>query len=230
MKFVKQPITLEVNNLDLKQDLLQQRRHGMLLPNTIRMLILGPSNCGKTNCMVSLLENINGLRFENVYIFSKSLYQPKYVELEKTIKSVKGMGFFSFANSDDVIEPNLAAPNSVMIFDDVASEKQKSIRDYFCMGRHNNIDSFYLCQTYSHVPKILIRDNSNCIILFKQDDRNMKHVFNDHVSCDMSYQTFKEMASHCWQKRYGFLFIDKDSDLNNGRYRRGFDEFIKIET
>jgi len=32
-----------------------------------------------------------------------------------------------------------------MIFDDVACEKQNNIRSDFCMGRHKNIDSFYLC-------------------------------------------------------------------------------------
>jgi len=42
------------------------------------------------------------------------------------------------------------------------------------MGRHKNIDSFYLCQTYS--PKHLIRDNANFIIMFKQDDLNMRHI------------------------------------------------------
>lgn len=229
MKFVKQPTTLKVQNLDSEKDVLKERRHGTLFPNTIRMLIVGPSNCGKTNCMISMLEDINGLRFENVYIFSKSLYQPKYVELEKSIKSIKGMGFHSFTNSEDVIEPSMAAKNSIMIFDDVATEKQKSMRDYFCMGRHNFIDSFYLCQTYSNIDKRLVRDNSNSILLFKQDERNLKHVYNDHVSTDMTYPIFKEMASHCWNKRYGFLFIDKDSEMNSGRYRRGFDEFISLE-
>ena len=53
------------------------------------------------------------------------------------------------------------------------------------MGRHNNIDSFYLCQTYSHIPKQLLRDNANMIMLFKQDELNLKHVFSDHVTPDM---------------------------------------------
>jgi len=41
------------------------------------------------------------------------------------------------------------------------------------MGRHKNMDSFYRCQTYTHIPKHLIRDNANMIIMFKQDDLNM---------------------------------------------------------
>lgn len=228
MKFVKQETTIEVDNLDYDIGISKEKRHGILLPNTIRCLLVGASNCGKTNLMITLLEHINGLRFENIYIFSKSLYQPKYMELEKKIKLIDGMNFFSFSNADDVIAPSLALPNSIMIFDDVVCEKQKSIREYFCMGRHNNIDSFYLSQTYSSVPKQLIRDNTNCLIIFRQDLRNLKHIFNDHISPDMTFEKFIQMSSECWKEKYGFMFIDKDSSLDSGRYRRGFNEFITI--
>jgi len=41
--------------------------------------------------MLSLIESPNGLIFENIYVFSKSLYQLKYEYLEKLIKPIKGM-------------------------------------------------------------------------------------------------------------------------------------------
>ncbi|KAL6256683.1 hypothetical protein P5V15_012802 [Pogonomyrmex californicus] len=50
------------------------------------------------------------------------------------------------------------------------------------MGRHSNVDCFYLCQTYARIPKHLIRDKANLLILFKQDGTNLKHVYNDHDS------------------------------------------------
>jgi len=53
-------------------------RRSSLIPNTIRALIVGASTCSKTNIVLCLIESPNGLKFENVYIFSKSLYQPKY--------------------------------------------------------------------------------------------------------------------------------------------------------
>lgn len=31
-----------------------------------------------------------------------------------------------------------------MIFDDIACEKQNNIRKYFIMGKHNNVDTYYL--------------------------------------------------------------------------------------
>jgi len=112
------------------------------LLNTIRTLIVGPSNCGKSNIILSLIESPNGLKLENVYIFSKSLYQPKYEYLEKLINPIKGMGYHTFSHNEGVLDPSEAKNNFIMIFDDVACEKQDNIRSYFCMGRHKNIDDY----------------------------------------------------------------------------------------
>lgn len=63
------------------------------------------------------------------------------------------------------------------------------------------------------------------LILFKQDGTNLKHVYNDHVNTDMSYEKFNELCRECWRRKYGFVMIDKDSAIRNGRYRRGFNDF-----
>jgi len=65
------------------------------------------------------------------------------------------------------------------------------------MGRHADVDCFYLCQTYTKISKHLIRDNANLLILFKQDDINLKHVYNDHVNIDMSYEDFCDLCCKC---------------------------------
>ena len=58
---------------------------------------------------------------------------------------------------------------------------------------------------------------------------NLKHIYNDHVNTDMTFDKFKELCLYCWNcDKYGFVIIDKDSELNNGRYRKGFDCFINI--
>lgn len=93
------------------------------------------------------------------------------------------------------------------------------------IGRHADIDSFYLCQTYAKISKHLIRDNAKLLILFKQVGTNLKHVYNDHVNTDMSYENFCKLCGTCWQQKYGFIVIDKDSALSNGRYKKGFNDF-----
>lgn len=227
MRFIEQKQKLSVYNIDAPNTV--QSRHGVLLPNTIRALILGSSGCGKTNLIYSLLAEENGLRFENLYVYSKTLDQPKYQLLKKIISEVDGVNMFMFFDNEKVIPPEKVLPDSVFIMDDVIGENQNIIREYFSRGRHNKIDIFYLAQSYSKVPKQLIRDNANLIVLFKQDETNLKHVYNEHCSGDMSYQEFKSFCTACWNRnRFSFVVICKDSERDDGRYRWGFDMFVVI--
>lgn len=92
------------------------------------------------------------------------------------------------------------------------------------MGWHSSMDCFSVCQTYARIPKHLKCDNANLLILFRQDGTNLRHVYNDHVNTD----TYEEVCALCrefWQRKYGFLVIDKDSALRNCRYRRGFRDY-----
>lgn len=230
MRIEKQKESLKVDSLDriILPDAEKVQRHGPLLPSTIRGLIIGPSNCGKTNVMITLLTHPQGLCFTNVYIFSKSLYQPKYQYLNNVLSPIKGLGYFTFTDRESIMEPSKAKSDSVFIFDDVICEKQDAIRAYFSMGRHKNIDSFFLAQTYSKVPKQLVRDNANFLIIFKEDETNLRHIFSDHVNPDMLFTQFLDLCSECWKEKHGFLVIDKDSDLQNGRYRKGFDCYIYL--
>jgi len=228
MKVVQQTPKLEIKDWGVSDGGGGQRKHSPLLPNTIRCIVCGPSNCGKTNVVFNMLFDANGLCFENVYVFSKSLFQPKYRMLNNIMKSLSGIGYFAYSENDEVPPPHETSPNSIVLFDDVSCEQQNNIRKYFAMGRHSGVDTFYLCQTYSQVPKQLVRDNANLLILFRQDDCNLRHVYNDHVNTDMKYDAFKDVCAEAWKARYGFLVVDKDSPMNVGRYRIGFDRFITL--
>lgn len=224
--------TFKVMNLDrLTNCSLNQQnesKHGKLFPDSVRCIITGPSNCGKTNVLFNLLTHPNGLHFTNIYIFSKSLNQPKYQLLEKILNEVSDVGYFKFSASEELEEPCKAKPYSVFIFDDISTQNHKMVRDYFAMGRHSIIDMVYIGQTYSKIPKQLIRDNVNLMIVFKQDDLNLKHIYNDHVCSDMTFIKFKEICGKAWTDKYGFLVINKDQNFNDGRYRFGFDQYIKL--
>ncbi len=228
MDLIEQKDKLDISNVDT-QIIKKTSRHGPLLPDTIRAIIVGPSGSGKTNIMYNLITHENGIRFENIYLYSKTSNQEKYVLLKKIIDDIKGANIFIFSDADKVIKPNLTKKNSVIIFDDVLCGPQSIIREYFGMCRHSGASSvFYLAQTYSKIPKQLVRDNSNLLIILKQDDTNLKHIFNDHSSADMDFSEFRKISHFCWNHSdYGFMVIDKTREMNEGRYRCGFHTFIK---
>ncbi len=206
------------------------KRHGPLLPDSIRCIICGPSNCGKTDLMLKLLVYPKGLRFSNCYVYSKSLNQKKYQFLQDIFNDIDDMEAEFISDHEDMLEPGAIKPDSVVVFDDMATEKQDIIRSYFSMGRHSGADSFYLAQSYGRIPKHLIRDNANLLMIFKQDDLNLRRVYEDHVSSDMTLDEFRKMCRECWKtNKYSYLVIDTNSPRGGGRYRRGLDEFIQPE-
>lgn len=44
----------------------------------------------------------------------------------------------------------------------------------------------------------------------------------------VSFNVFRQACADCWKDEYGFLIIDKDSKLNEGRYRKWFDVFMSL--
>lgn len=226
MKIEKQNFSLPIKNYDESMVKVFQKHGNLFCGGSKRGIIVGASGCGKTNVIISLLEHPNGLRFENVYVYSKSLYQPKYEYLRLLFKPLKEIGYFEFESATEIIPPKEIKPNSIVIFDDIVCCNQNIMREYFCFGRHKNTDCFYLCQTYTAIPKQLLRDNSNLLIIFRQDNTNLRNIYYGHVNTDMSFQEFQEMCAICWQDKFGFLVIDKDCDIKCGRYRKGFDRYI----
>ena len=102
MRLVKQRKTLRVDNLDGGRKLAsKRRRHSELLPESIRCIVCGPSNCGKTNVMVCLLLDPNGLRFRNVYLYSKTPFQPKYEDLRRIFEGVDGIGYHVYSDNTE---------------------------------------------------------------------------------------------------------------------------------
>ncbi|KAJ8873738.1 hypothetical protein PR048_024572 [Dryococelus australis] len=172
--------------------------------------------------------SMNDLWFENVYLYSESLQQPKYQHLAQILWAVDGLGYFPCTDNETVVSQSLALPNSIFIFDDEACEKQLCIQEYFCIGRHVEVDLFYVCQTYSSIPKQLLHGNANVAVLFRIDYLNLRHIYSDHVNTDMTFEKFKELFACCWSDRHGFLTIVKDPPLLKGRYRGGFDQFIIV--
>lgn len=72
--------------------------HYRLFADSIHATIVEHPGSGKTNVMYNLITYENGLKFENIYLYSKILNQEKYVLLKNIIDSVKGANLYTFTN------------------------------------------------------------------------------------------------------------------------------------
>jgi hypothetical protein len=205
--------------------------HDKLLPKSLRCGIIGPSGCGKTTLMIDNYIlcpgwlNWNKINHLYIYIYSKSLDQPQYQYLIEKCKNIDEVTFIS--NQEDIIPLDECEDKSVVVFDDFILENQDVVRKYFTLGRHKKIDCWYLAQTYSKIPKQLVRDNLNFLNIFRQDDTNLNHIYHEFVGGNMKFNDFKELCRKCWTEEFGFLTIDMTRKSNDGKYRNKIKTFFK---
>ena len=131
--------------------------------NNNRTLLVGPSFSGKTYLMLKIL---SGISDRDIYIITKSPPE-QYSNFKIKIKELS-----------DEIKPLNEYENGIRVFDDIlGSSKSRFIDQFFIRGRHNNLDIYYLSQSYFDLPKRTIRNNSNETILFNQTLKDIEHIY-----------------------------------------------------
>ena len=165
-----------------------------------RHIIIGPSNVGKTYYMLKVLEKMDNKRPIHIITRSPNQY-PNY----KTSTEIKPINKYKL---------------SIVIFDDMLGAKKSSqIDEFFTRGRHEDIDVYYISQSYFALPRQSIRNNSDILILFKQTLRDVQSMYYDIGAYDMKYDEFKEMCHKAWDERYNYLCIDMAKNKNEVKYR-----------
>ena len=165
-----------------------------------RHVIIGPSNVGKTYNMLKILEKIGNKRPIHIKTRSPNQY-PNY-------------------KTNNEIKPMNKHKGSVVIFDDMLGAKNSSqIDEFFTRGRHEDLDVYYISQSYFALPRQSIRNNSDRLILFKQTLRDVQSMYYDIGAYGMKYDEFKEMCQKAWSEKFIYLCIDVTKNRDNGKYR-----------
>jgi len=62
------------------------------------------------------------------------------------------------------------------------------------------------------IPKSVIRENANLIVLFRQDMRNLRQLHEAYVAWTLSFKEFVSFIEHCWNNsEYSFAVLDLTS-------------------
>ena len=163
-------------------------------------VVIGPRTVGKTYYMLKILEKIDSKRPIHVITRSPNQY-PNY----KTIKEYKPINKYK---------------DSVVIFDDMLGARHCSqLGEFFTRGRHEDLDVFYISQSYFALPRQSIRNNSDRLILFAQALRDVQSMYYDIGAYVMKYVEFKVMCHKAWSERFNYLCIDMTKKKNQGKYR-----------
>lgn len=132
-------------------------------------------------------------------------------------------------NFDGIPDPSEHDParKNLLIFDDVMLGPQNKCEAYYTRGRHNNVDVFYIAQSYFRLPRQTVRENANLFILFKQDNTNLSHIYRDHCSVDgIPFEAFKNFCTDVWRRdKHNFVTLDTSRPAEGGKYRRNLNDY-----
>ena len=165
-----------------------------------RHVVIGPSNVGKTYYMLKVLENLGNKRPIHIITRSPNQY-PNY----KTNTEIKPINKYK---------------GSVVIFDDMIGARNRSqIDEFSTRGRHEDLDVYYISQSYFALLRQSIRNNSDRLFLLKQTLRVVQSMYYDIGAYDMNYDEFKQMCHKAWDESFNYLCIDMTKNKNEGKYR-----------
>ena len=188
------------NNTSYQQPNIENVNNDVSTYENHRHVILGPSNVGKTYYMLKVLEKIGNRKPIHIITRSPNQY-PNY----KT------------SNENKPINKHRG---SVVIFNDMLGAKNSSqVDEFFTRGRHEDLDVYYISQSYFVLPRQSIRNNSDRLILFRQALGDVQSMYYDIGAYDMNYDEFKLMCHKAWDERYNYLCIDVTRNKNEGKYR-----------
>ena len=101
---------------------------------------------------------------------------------------------------------------NLILLDDCFRRKQNKAEVYYTRGTHK-CNTIYIAQNYFRLPRHTVRENSNFIILFPQDVKNLTHLQADHCASVISLTEFIPFCHGVWSDAgaHNFVTIDLTS-------------------
>lgn len=225
---------IDMSERDEDDDKDEIPNHPLMPTWPFRCLVVGRCGSGKTNVIKNMLMR-GWLDYDTLFIMARELNQWKDVRetVEEIVAKNKNQkDNYMFSDELDML-PDIdkldETKKHMMVLDDwaaLSAREQEPIIDIFIRGRHRNLSSVYISQSYNRLPKTA-RLQCNFLIIFKGgNNTDIETLYNDHIS-SMSMDEFKKVYHECTQEKYSFMVIDL---INPDKHlRKGFDKIYREE-
>ena len=225
---------LDIINIDnlkkIKGKKRYRNKHPLLPQHCYNMLIVGPTNSGKTGLLLNIILKFS--TFDKLYIFSKHLHQPKMVLLNDIFDKVREKTdediLFMSNTLDDLPEPEELETSektqSLIIFDDMICEPNLTpVIDYWIRGRHIGLgcSCIFLSQIYTKIPRQM-RLNTHYFCFFNTPNRMELNIINNDVNYELDKAECIKRFTKATSIPYSFFFIDTKTTIPQLKYRRNF--------
>ena len=185
-----------------------------------RILIIGGSRSGKTNVLLSLIENQPDT--DKIHLYAKDPNEAKYQCL---INKREGVGIDHFNDPKAFIECsnnicdaykniNYYNPNKenkiLIVFDDMIADMihnkylNSIVTDLFVRERKSNISLAFITQSYFKVPKDVRLNTTHFFIAKTLNKRELQQIAINHSS-DISTKDLANIYRRCTSEPYSFF-------------------------
>ena len=117
----------------------------------------------------------------------------------------------------------------IVILDDLNEKEMNDprVQAMFKRSRHKNLSVFIFSQDYDELPKQTIRANGIICHIFQPNNfLDVRNIYQDKISMDMTLNVFKLLTSTCWNENYQPLTLDMTKGRYTGRYRLGLNSIF----
>ena len=179
----------------IKKPIIQHVYENNTMIKTERTVLIGIYGCGKTFLMLSLLKDKNPDEINKI-CKTDNLYPSKYHNKCSKILNLEVYG------------------NKIIgSYDMLGSKKANLLMLFLTRGRHQNLDIYYISQSWYELPKNTIRNNCIRVMLFPQTLKDITRIYNDISGLHMSFSERRIFCREAWLKRSNSIQIDEDKDL-----------------
>ena len=133
------------------------------------------------------------------------------------------------------VEPFRKFPCSLLVFDDLAGNKElyrgdsKGVFNAFViLHRHLACSCIFLSQIYHNAVPRQIRVNISWWVLFKNRNKDLRKQIATELSGPIDPEVFKELWDMACKENHDFFMVDYDAKDGRFQYRRNFDELLLL--
>ena len=226
---------LKIHDLGTKKES-HPLKHSFLPSLPMRMLVVAPSNGGKSNMLKNML-----LRPEfgyrdyftdtktgalNYFVFSRTLGADH--TLDELVDQLPK--FHAYREWDDTIIRDIMEYSRLktergvlLLLDDMITDTKafnkcsgNLLNELAFMGRHHKVSFILTTQSYTSIQRP-IRINTSVVIAFNLKNKREEQAFLEEQSM---WETIKDLYTMATSPKYGFLYLNKETGKAYSNFER----------
>lgn len=202
-------------------------------------MICGGTGTGKTNYLLNfILKSPN--TFQHIVVCNRSIEEPLYQALEKSLGKKGAITFFTLKTLPDVNELSRMRENQekdqwLVIFDDVVNDLQDKklatkVNNYVTTGRKLKLTNFFLTQSFYEFPKMVRRNITNLALLKLSGIRDLNLILSEFAQIGLTKEQLRDIHRKATEQWMNCLRIDIHNPDINEKFKRNFtDPFFIAE-